>query len=225
MAKQPQYYISIRPNDVVGPHRLDTLREWVYLGFLPPETPACKEGEEVWTTIEQIARFSEFPPKLKERLTLRKNQPPQYWWSHPPSQKQLGKLAFFDIPFDRTTLTKGRASQLIDYFISIDPARETQYQNRPATKEQRKRIRRLGDSADGLTYGAAKSLIEDLEIEANEEAMEKEIESLVDLQLLEETTDDKGAKTAQRIAGCLLLVAVVFLAGLIITIIESLCSG
>ena len=50
------------------------------------------------------------------------------------------------------------------------PTRETEYNNRPATKEQWQRIRELGGSAADLTYDAAKDLIQDLEIEANDKA-------------------------------------------------------
>lgn len=193
MSKQTKYYISIRPNDVVGPHRLDTLREWVYLGFLSPATPACKEGDETWTTIEQLPKFSEFPTKLQERLIIRKKQPSEHWWSDAPSDKQLAKLAFFNIPFDSRGLTKGRASQLIDYFVSIDPARETEYKNQPATKEQRQRIRELGGSAADLTYDAAKDMIQDLEIEANDKEWD-ELENPSDLDLLEEIANDEDAR-------------------------------
>jgi len=170
MATQTKYYLCIRPDDVVGPHRLDALREWVYLGFLSVATPACKEGEENWITIEQIPKFSEYPAKLQTRLVEHLNRPSEHWWSDPPTEKQLAKLAFFNIAFESNRLTKGRASQIIDYFVSVDSAREEEYKNRPATQEQRKRIRELGGSYDDATYDEAKGIIEDLEAEADEKA-------------------------------------------------------
>ena len=82
------------------------------------------------------------------------------------TEKQLKKLDYFNLPYSRKGLNKGRASQLIGCFIEIDPQREKQYQNRPATAEQRQLLCSLGhDSGPGLSYSEARDLIEEIESE------------------------------------------------------------
>jgi hypothetical protein len=67
---------------------------------------------------------------------------------------------------------------LIDFFFSIDHAREVQYQDRPATKEQEKRIRQLGGDADDLKYGEARDEIMELEGEERR----KELDALPEIE-------------------------------------------
>ncbi len=190
MAKVTKYYLCVRDGNPVGPHNLDSLREWVDVGVISKDWQVCREDEQIWISIAQILGFDDFPPKLRERLDHSRNQPRPYWWSHPPTDKQLKKLRYFKIPFDSTGLTKGRASELIDAFAKIDPAREEQYQNRPATAAQAKEISSLGGDPSNLTYSDARELIEELRSEKGEQ----EWESAFTFSLLEDRFNDRDAR-------------------------------
>lgn len=190
MAKVAKYYLCVRAGNSVGPHKLDFLRELVDLGVISQDWQVRREDEQIWRSIAQIPDFHDFPPKLRERLDHSRNQPRAYWWSHPPTDKQLKKLRYFKIPFDSTGLTKGRASELIDAFVRIDPTREEQYQSRPASAAQVKEIRSLGSDPSNLTYSDARELIEELRSEKGEQEWERAFT----FSLLEDRFNDRDAR-------------------------------
>lgn len=168
MAKVTKYFLCVRPGNPVGPHKIDSLREWVEIGAISPDWRVCKEGEDSWVKVADIPKFYEFPPKLRERFDRYRNRPIERWWSDPATEKQLKKLRFFEIPFNASGLTKGRASELIDAFVTIDPVREEQYESSPASASQAEEIRSLGGNPEDLTYSEARDEIEELKFEREE---------------------------------------------------------
>ena len=148
-----KYYLAVRAGAPVGPHKLDSLREWVGRGAIGEDWQVCKEGAETWTPLSAIPRFSDYPKAVRERLDrFRQESAREAWRSDPPTEKQLAKLRYFEIPFSDAGLTKGRASELIDAFISIDPERENEYQDRPSLGAQNKEIRVLGGDPSDLIF-------------------------------------------------------------------------
>lgn len=100
------------------------------------------------------------------------------WRCLPATQKQKDKLRFFGCTWDEGII-KGQASDAIDECVRLYPDRESYYQNRPATEEQREKLRSLGldpdedsyETGEPLTYEEAKDLI--LEREMEEEMEER----------------------------------------------------
>jgi hypothetical protein len=173
MATLAKYYIIVRPGGYVGPHKLDSLREWVDRGIISPNWMVCCDGDEAWIRIADIPKFYIFPTKLRERLTRYQNREIEHWWADPVTEKQLKKLDYFEIPFSKDGLTKGRASELIDAFVAIDANREEEYQKQPANSEQIKKIRSLGGRPRNLTHLEANELIEELSLEQADRDSEK----------------------------------------------------
>jgi len=129
---QTKYYLCIRQSDVVGPHTLDDLREWVAVGAIPRCSQVCKAGEQVWVSLSDVPKIDFITVNVQKRLGPdARNGKGKNWYSEPPTEKQLVKLKYFGMQFDAVNLTKGHASELIDCFTAIDTAREEQYENRP----------------------------------------------------------------------------------------------
>ena len=176
MAKAPKYHLVIREKDVVGPHKLDHLREWVERGVISPESKVCLEGDDQWVALSSVPGFYDFPPALRERIEQSRNTEQEGWRLDPATDKQLSKLRYFGIPFDESGLTKGRASELIDAITKIDTRKEEAYQNRQATDEQIQELRRLGSKSTNISYSEARELIE--ELSAEQEDAEFDLEFL-----------------------------------------------
>lgn len=178
MARVERFFLRLTPKRSVGPHSLNQIREWVHFEVIPATTEAQKQGEQTWTSITDIPNFYDYPEELRAKLA-QCEQP--HWWHDSVTEKQIQKLDYFKIPYSTNGLTKGRASQLLDYFEEIDPEREKSYQKRPPTASQRKRLQSLGyGGTKELTYSEARDLIEDREQE--EEA---------DLMILENSVNDE----------------------------------
>ena len=156
------YYLCVRPGEYVGPHGIDAIREWVSDGIISPDWQVCLTGDKTWVSIKDIPGFYDFPAEVRTKIAALQERSHTRGWTGPATEKQITKLRFFDIPFDVDNLTKGRASELISAFISIDPDCEEQYQNRPALPDQVEQIVSLGGNADDLTYEEARDLIEDI---------------------------------------------------------------
>ena len=185
MATGKKYFLALRVGAAVGPHDLDSLREWAALGVISPEWKVCGEGEEKWRRIAEIPDFTSFPPTLQERLDVYRSRSTEPWWSDAPSEGQLEKLQHFEIPFDSNGLTNGRASELLGAFASIDPRREKQYQERSATTEQASQIRSFGGNPVGISYSKAKELLRELGDQATEEEeLAAAVEKLMRLDLM-----------------------------------------
>jgi hypothetical protein len=116
------------------------------------------------------------------------------WQNEPATEKQKAKLRYFGCTWDGE-ITKGEASKAIDECIRTRPDLEKAYQDRPATPEQlrqlRRRLRATGEtpndsagSEKGLTYHEAKELIEDLELdESQAELDEVDEEYIIDVDM------------------------------------------
>lgn len=160
MSRANSFYLYIRQSDVVGPHSLDRLREWLAIGAISADAQICPEGEQEWVVLQSIPKIDFLPAKIRERIEHRREQM-RNWRSQPATEKQLTKLKYFEIPFDANNLNKARASELIDCFMNMDPAREDQYQTRPATPEQLATLRSLGVQKENLNYSEAHLIIDD----------------------------------------------------------------
>jgi hypothetical protein len=114
------------------------------------------------------------------------------WRNDPATEKQKDKLRFFGCTFDEG-ITKGQASDAISECVRRFPEREKEYQDRPPTKEQLSKLRRYlkkrgekleeySEPDDPLTYGQAKDLIEELEVEEQQAALgEMDKEYIIDV--------------------------------------------
>jgi hypothetical protein len=111
--------------------------------------------------ISSVPKLDEIPKYVSKILKATSEEPPQKWWNDPASEKQLAKLHYFEIRFLEEGLTKKQASDLINFFIEVDPEKERQYQNQPATPEQRKAISELGGNDTGLTLQQAQELLKE----------------------------------------------------------------
>jgi hypothetical protein len=145
----------------MGPYKKSSLQSWYYRGFLGSETLVCLEGQQVWMPISSVPKLDEIPKYVSKILKATSEEPPQKWWNDPASEKQLAKLHYFEIRFLEEGLTKKQASDLINFFIEVDPEKERQYQNQPATPEQRKAISELGGNDTGLTLQQAQELLKE----------------------------------------------------------------
>jgi len=103
--------------------------------------------------------------------------------SEPATEKQKAKLRYFGCTWDEG-VTKGQAHDAIDECIRLFPEKEAEYYARPATEEQLARMREIlkpgdedpedyAESDKPLTYGEAKCLLEDLELEERQKAEEE----------------------------------------------------
>ncbi len=193
MGAATKFFLRVRPGDPVGPHPLDALREWSHKGVISAELEVCREGDEHWTPISSIPNFYDLPSRLRERLERYRTRVPEAWWADPASEKQIRKLKYFEIPFDIDGLTKGRASELIDTFAVIDPGRAQEYEDRPASGEQLKKLHSLGSHPKNITYGEARSRIEDLELRKLEQE-EKKSEAEDDLDDLYFSLNDEDVR-------------------------------
>ena len=97
-----------------------------------------------WVKLSEIKRFSNFLEKIA------KLPPPNYekdhWEDDPVTEKQLKRLASFDLPIPEKKLTKGEASRLIDFYIHLDPEREKSIKT---SRPLRKNGLKLANSLNG----------------------------------------------------------------------------
>src|SRR6267154_1021281 len=103
------------------------------------------------------------------------DQPGERWRNDPATEKQKEKLRYFGCTWDEG-ITKGQAHDAIDECVRQFPERDREYYNRPATEDQLAKLRAYlapddeepEDYAEGdkpLTYGQAKELISEFELE------------------------------------------------------------
>jgi len=109
------------------------------------------------------------------------------WENEPATEKQKAKLRYFGCTWEGD-ITKGQASKAIDECVRSRPDLEESYQQRPATQEQVRELRRqlkgtgkrpndYAEDGEGLAYQEAKELIEELKLEETEaefDRMDKE---------------------------------------------------
>ena len=157
----PSYFLSLRPGQINGPYKKSSLQLWYYRGFLAGETLVCAEGQQDWVPITSIPKLDAISKDVSKKLTAATDEPVQKWWNDAASEKQLAKLHYFEINFPEEGLTKKQASDLIGFFSDADPEKEQQYQNQPATPEQRKAICELGGNDSNLTLQQAHELLKE----------------------------------------------------------------
>jgi hypothetical protein len=164
-----KYFVCVREGESVGPHELDDLRAWLACGVMKTDWFACAVGSQEWL------RMCDFPMLMK--TSTRSSQiasgflRPYYgsWLSDPPTEAQLERLHYFDIPFSENGLSKAKAAALIDAFALVDPDRLKQYNSRPHSEAQAARIFELGGNPRGLTYEEARYEIRSLQWERDQE--------------------------------------------------------
>ncbi len=100
--------------------------------------------------------------------------------SEPATEKQKEKLRWFAYAFEET-ISKGEASDVLDRCAREFPEKDRAYYNRPATEEQFERLKPLLkkrraklENYNALTYGQAKDLISDWDMQEREIAREKQ---------------------------------------------------
>jgi len=155
------YYLSFRPGQINGPYKKAFLQLWYHRGFLGGETLVCAEGQQAWSPLSLVPKLDEIPKYVSKKIKDATEEPPQKWWNDPASERQLAKLRYFEIRFPQEGLTKKQASDLIEFFIEIDPENEQQYQNQPATPEQKRAICELGGNDSNLTHQQAQELLKE----------------------------------------------------------------
>jgi hypothetical protein len=182
-----QYYLDIRSDGKgVGPHTPARINWWLEHRKISPEILARRIDQDQWVKLSEIKRFSNFLEKIAKLPS------PQYekahWEDDPVTEKQLKRLASFDLPIPETKLTKGEASRLIDFYINVDPEREKKHQDEPIDEEKRNKLRELikrlpvAERADfplpvGLTNAEAAELISEIEFRVTEFELEKDEEA------------------------------------------------
>jgi len=90
----------------------------------------------------------------------------------PATEKQKEKLRYFGYAFDEK-ISKGQASDAIDECVKQFPQKNADYYNRPATEEQLAKLRSRNKT---LTYGQAKDLIWERDMEKRHRDRVSEIE-------------------------------------------------
>jgi hypothetical protein len=100
-------------------------------------------------------------------LSQKNNDRP--WRREPASEKQENKLRFFGCTWDEG-ITKGQASDAIDECVAGFPHIDEAYYTRPATEEQREKLRSYGKDPDkrwgkprrkAITYEEAKDWLQE----------------------------------------------------------------
>jgi len=118
---------------------------------------------------------------------------PQSYVSRVRSETE--KLRFFGHSFDEN-ITKGQASDALDVCANKFPSKNYDYYNRPATKEQLATLKEINKHPDNdpdnsyyeldrsLTYGEAKDMIQDWELERqiseNEQFANSDLDNCID---------------------------------------------
>lgn len=81
------------------------------------------------------------------------------WENDSATEKQKEKLRFFGCTWE-TNITKRQASDAISECVRQFPEKEREWQSRPASADQKKLIREMGEeNRRGMTYSEAKDLI------------------------------------------------------------------
>jgi DNA-directed RNA polymerase subunit RPC12/RpoP len=116
----------------------------------------------------------EKPPPLTSRLVDSAENPAAgSWRNHSATELQKEKMRFFGCDWN-ANITKGEASDAIDYCVRNFPEKEREWQSRPATAEQIKRLEEYGEEADPeMTYADAKEAIGDLAHEEEQRETER----------------------------------------------------
>lgn len=122
-----RYFVLVKDREL-GPHRLDKLREWFALKILSGDTQVRGAKSGTTCAIKTIPNFKDYPPVLKRKLEDLKRESRPYWWNLAPTEAQARRLQFFDLPYVKEGLTRGRASMLITHFAFLDPKKEELYQ-------------------------------------------------------------------------------------------------
>jgi hypothetical protein len=99
--------------------------------------------------------------------------------AEPATEKQKEKLRYFGYAFDEN-ISKGQASDALDKCVKDFPEVNQAYYNRPATEEQLAKLpsRFKTERAKPLSYGGAKDLISERELEKqnkNDEKLNREL--------------------------------------------------
>jgi len=81
----------------------------------------------------------------------------------PATKAQKSKIRWFGVEIDEG-ITRGEAHDLLEELVKKFPQKKLDYDNRPATKEQIKKLIKLGmradDVEDSYSYGEARALIQ-----------------------------------------------------------------
>lgn len=153
--RRSQFYLTLRSGETFGPFHRSQIEFWVCKRILFPHAPVFEEGDSDWKTLNDIeGLFINGHPNAYLGDDRDAEKLP-HWWHDDVTAKQIEKLDFFGIPCGRSNLTKGHASALIDFMIAVDPQRERQHQNQPATEEQLRNLHEYGYRKSGLTLRAA----------------------------------------------------------------------
>jgi hypothetical protein len=158
-----RFYLSLRSGETFGPFNRTQINLWVRSNILSPHALVFEDGDSAWKTLSEInGLFENGCPsaKITSRIKSRRELP--FWWNDEVTPKQIARLDYYEIPYEKLGLTKGRASELIDFMKIADPVREEQYQNSPASEDQLRSLHEFGYQKSGLTYREAKQIAFDL---------------------------------------------------------------
>lgn len=131
------YFVCLAAGRIVGPHRLEKLQEWVGLKVLCPKLLVQPERGTSNCPMEAIPDFHELGPRVKKKLEEYRKLRETDDWKKPVTDRQLRKLKYFELPFDREGLTKGRAGEYISCWTYLDPKKNQEY--KVWSREQRKK--------------------------------------------------------------------------------------
>ena len=157
----PRFWLYAGDQRVVGPHSLAALQEWVARGAVGSDWQVLRDGDEAWKPLGELLAGHDLPMALQRRI-----ESARQWNSHSqdrPTELQMFKLRYFQIPFAEEGLTRRRASEILECFAQIDPATERAYQDRPATENDMDALRQLGSRPrKPMTHGEARARAEEL---------------------------------------------------------------
>lgn len=132
--KDQMYFLNLG-NRVVGPHRLEKLQEWVAIEVISPNLLVRGIRAETFVEMANLETFFQHGPALRKKLSEYRKRPLDEWWTQPVTARQITKLRFFDLPFVREGLTKGRASEYLENWSFIDPKKDAEYNEMKKAKE------------------------------------------------------------------------------------------
>lgn len=140
-----------------------TLLEYIYENGQLDLIPDINSNKEIWRlrngygqTLHDVIAANLTAKKEREAYIAQVR-------SEPITDKQKVKLQWFGYQVKKG-MTKGEAHDAIDECIRLNPEKEKEYQNRPATPEQWKELHKLGHrDKTPLTYSEARNEIDELE--------------------------------------------------------------
>lgn len=153
-------------------YRLTLLHDLAYANRLDL-VPDAYANSEIWNLRDYIGRT---PRDLIQEKVERQAYVDDVR-SEPATEKQKEKLRWFGCTWDEG-ITKGQASDALDTCARQFPDRDAEYYSRPATEEQKAKLRAFRKNPDDnrwdgpLTYGEAKDLIREIELEKQREELD-----------------------------------------------------